>query len=99
MRNEEKPRKAPADALGEPSEIDPDVQEVMREHTRAVSGRGPSLAKEMRRKRAIVKAVLNAIKTRDERAFSAELRRAEVKDGSPEWKKAWEIYRSACGRQ
>jgi hypothetical protein len=91
--------KKPSDPTPEPKEIDPEVQEVMREHTRAVSGRGPSVAKEVQRKRAVVKAVLNAIKTRDERAFSAELRRAEVKDGSPEWKKAWEIYRSACGRQ
>jgi hypothetical protein len=93
------PKEKRPDDQEEREEIDPDVMEVMREQTRAVSGRGPSVAKEVQRKRAIVKAVLNAIKTRDERAFSAELRRAEVKDGSPEWKKAWEIYRSACGRQ
>ena len=41
---------------------------------------------------------MKAIKTRDERAFSEELRRTDVKDGSAEWKNAWEIYRSASGR-
>ncbi len=90
--------KKPANPQQEPAEIDPDVQEVMMEHTRAVSGRGPSIAKEAHRKRAIVRAAMNAIKTSDERAFSAELRRAGVKDGSPEWKNALEIYRSASGR-
>ena len=81
----------------EPAEIDPAGKEVMEEQKRSISGGGPSVAKEVQRRRAIVKTVLNAIK--DERAFSAEARRGEVKDGSPEWKKAWEIYRSACGRQ
>ena len=85
------------DPTGEPEEIDPDVKEVMEEHTRIVSGRGPSVAKEAQKKRALVKAAMRAIETRDERAFSEQLRRAGVKDGSPEWKKAWEIYRSACG--
>ncbi|MGB7283527.1 MAG: hypothetical protein WBE13_14775 [Candidatus Acidiferrum sp.] len=89
--------KKPVDPTDEPEEIDPAVKEVMEEHTRAVSGRGPSVAKEAQRKRAIVKAAMNAIKTRDERAFSAELRRADVKEGSPKWKNAWEIYRSASG--
>ena len=81
----------------EPEEIDPDVKEVMREHTRSVSGRGPSVAKEEQKKRALARAALKAIEARDEGAFSEQLRRAGVKDGSPEWKKAWEIYRSACG--
>lgn len=90
--------KSPSNPEDEPAEIDPDIQEVIREHIKIVSGRGPSVAKEAQRKRMIVKAALRAIKTRDERAFSAELRRAGVKDGSPEWKNAWEIYRSAFGQ-
>jgi hypothetical protein len=90
--------KIPGNPQEEPAEIDPDVREVMQEHTRAVSGRGPSIAKEAQRKRVIVRAAMKAIKTRDERAFSEELRRADVKDGSAEWKNAWEIYRSASGR-
>lgn len=90
--------KKPARPEQEPAELDPDVQEVMLDHTRAVSGRGPNVAKEAQRKRAIVRAAMSAIKTRDERAFSAELRSAGVKDGSPEWKNAWEIYRSSSGR-
>ena len=89
--------KKPVDPIEEPAEIDPDVKEVMEEHTRVVSGRGPSGAKEAQKKRALARAALRAIEARDERAFSEQLRRAGVKDGSPEWKKAWEIYRSACG--
>jgi hypothetical protein len=91
--------KKPVERTEEPEKIDADVKEVMEEHTRIVSGRGPSTSKETQRKRAIVKAAMRAIETRDERAFSAELRRAAVKDGSPEWKNAWEIYRSASGRR
>jgi hypothetical protein len=91
--------KNPANTEKEPAEIDPAVRNVMQEHTRAVSGRGPSVGKEAQRKRAIVKAAMRAIETRDERAFSAEQRRAGVKDGSPEWKNAWEIYRSASGQR
>jgi hypothetical protein len=89
--------KKPVDPAEAPADIDPDVKEIMDEHTRLVSGRGPSVAKEAQKKRALARAALRAIEARDERAFSEQLRRAGVKDGSPEWKKAWEIYRSACG--
>lgn len=34
-----------------------------------------------------------AIKARDERAFSAALRRAGVRDGSRRWTNAWNAYR------
>lgn len=91
--------KKPTDRTEDPEEINADVKEVMQEHTRAVSGKGPNVAKEAQRKWAIVKAAMRAIETSDERAFSAELRRAGVKDGSPEWKNAWQIYRSASGRR
>ena len=91
-------QKKPGNFEEESPDIDPDVLDVMREHTRVVRGRGPNSAKEAGRKQAIVKAAMKAIKTRDERAFSEELRRAGVKDDSPEWKKAWEIYRAASGR-
>jgi hypothetical protein len=89
--------KKPVDPIKEPGGIDPDVKVVMEEHIRVVSGRGPSVANEAQKKRALARAALRAIEARDERAFSEQLRRAGVKDGSPEWKKAWEIYRSACG--
>jgi len=46
-------QKRPDDPTGEPEEIDPDVKEVMEEHTRIVSGRGPSVAKEAQKKRAL----------------------------------------------
>lgn len=60
--------KKPGDPIEEPQPIDPDVKGVMQEHTRAVSGRGPSVTKEAQRKRALAKAALRAIETRDERA-------------------------------
>jgi len=91
-------QKKPGNFEVESPDIDPDVLDVMREHTKVVSGRGPNIAKEVERKQAIVKAAMKAIKAKNERAFSEELRRAGVKDGSPEWKKAWEIYRAAAGR-
>lgn len=34
------------------------------------------------------------MKARDERAFSAALRRAGILEGSPEWTNAWKAYRS-----
>jgi hypothetical protein len=62
--------KRPDDPIGEPEEIDPDVKEVMEEHTRVVSGRGPSVAKAAQKKRALVKAAMRAIQTRDDRTLS-----------------------------
>jgi hypothetical protein len=93
MQEEEKSRD-----LDGPQAIDPDVKEVMDDHTRLVSGRGPNVTNEARKERVLVKEAWRAVEARDERAFSEKLRRAGVKDGSPEWKKAWEIYRSACGQ-
>src|SRR5260370_39564165 len=80
----------------QPGPIDPEVLDVIEEQKRKASGRGPSVGREERKKRALAKAVLHAIRARDERAFSEALRRAGVKDGSPEWRKAWEIYRSGA---
>jgi hypothetical protein len=90
--------KKPGDQMDEREDIDPEIMEVMREHQRLASGRGPSVAKEAKKKRELARAILKAIEARDERAFSEQLRRAGIKDGSPEWKKAWQIYRSACGQ-
>jgi hypothetical protein len=93
--SEEKKRR---DRIDDRDEIDPEVKEVMEEHQRLVSGRGPGSAQEAKKKKALARAILKAIEAKDERAFSEQLRRAGIKDGSPEWKKAWQIYRSACGR-
>ena len=54
--------KKPVDPIEEPAEIDPDVKEIMDEHTRLVSGRGPSVAKEAQKKRALARAALRAMK-------------------------------------
>jgi hypothetical protein len=53
--------KNPANREKVEPEIDPAVGDVMEEHTRAVSGKGPNVAKEAQRKRAIVRAALRAI--------------------------------------
>ena len=34
---------------------------------------------------------------KDERAYAEQLRLANVLEGSPEWKLAWEFYRAHCG--
>jgi hypothetical protein len=36
------------------------------------------------------------MKAKDERAFAADLRRANVRENSPEWKRAWEYFRANC---
>ncbi|MGO9590165.1 MAG: hypothetical protein ACLP3K_09005 [Candidatus Acidiferrales bacterium] len=40
---------------------------------------------------------LQAMKAKDERAYAEQLRLANVPEGSPEWKLAWEYYRAHCG--
>jgi hypothetical protein len=40
---------------------------------------------------------LQAMKAKDERAYAEQLRLANVLEGSPEWKLAWEYYRAHCG--
>lgn len=40
---------------------------------------------------------LQAMNAKDERAYAEQLRLANVLEGSPEWKLAWEFYRAHCG--
>jgi len=85
------------DPAGEPKEIDPEVREVMREESRKSAGRGPDVAQEERKKSKFARAAVKAIEAKDERAFSELLRSVGVKDGSPEWERAWKRFRSAGG--
>jgi hypothetical protein len=39
---------------------------------------------------------LRAIQAKDARAFAAALREASLSENSPEWKRAWEFFRSSC---
>lgn len=77
------------------SQIDPEVREIIQDEARSAAGRGPNVRKEEQKKKAIASAMLRAITAKDERSFSALLRRAGVKQGSREWKNAWNVFRSA----
>ena len=90
MRKNEKERRSE-----QSSDLDPEIRDAMQEQSRAAAGRGPSIAKEERKKKLFAQAALKAIEAKDERAFSELLRSVGVKDGSPEWKNAWKAFRSA----
>ena len=76
-------------------DISQETKDVMQDHIRRAAGRGPNVAKEERKKKALARVILKAIQAKDERAFSEALRRVGVKDGSPEWTRAWKIFRAS----
>jgi hypothetical protein len=83
--------KPPAD----PGQIEQEVLEVMREEKRKGSRRGPKDATEFRKKKQLAQDGLKAIKAKDARAFTEILRRAGIRENSPEWKNAWKAFYSA----
>lgn len=91
---EEKERKT-GDAAQESLEIDREVLDVIHEEKRKTSRRGPKDIAEARKKRKLAEDGLKAIKAKDARTFSELLRRAGIREGSPEWKNAWKAFYSA----
>jgi hypothetical protein len=75
-------------------DIDRDIEDVMAEE----KSRGrkqpldPSRKKKMRR---LAAAALRAIQARDARAFTEELKRAGVREGSSDWQRAWKAFHDA----
>ena len=74
--------------------IDPEIRDVIAAEKRR--GRSGATANERKKQRMAAKA-LDAIRARDERAFAMHLREADVREGSDEWKRAWRVFRQACG--
>jgi hypothetical protein len=72
--------------------------EQVRTADQAVVGKVKREAFEERRiKEIFSKKALQAMKAKDERRYAEALRLANVREGSPEWKRAWEFYRANCG--
>jgi hypothetical protein len=84
----------PSDPKGTLGEVDAEVREAIREQRRSSAGRGPDVAQEERKKLKFARAAVRAMQARDERAFSELLRSVGVRDGSPEWERAWQKFRS-----
>jgi hypothetical protein len=83
------------DAAEETGAIDREVLDVIHEEKRKVSGRGPRDAEAERKKKKLAEDGLRAIKAKDARVFTELLRRAGIREGSPEWKNAWKAFYSA----
>ena len=77
--------------------LDPEIQELIAEEKKLAQGKGRESSKRERTLRIFSEKAWKAIKAKDERMFSELLRHANVREGSVEWKRAWEFYRSACG--
>jgi len=72
-----------------------DEIEVTPKQEQGRSGPAKRAAAERARERlALAKELERAMKGKDERGFSAALRRAGIQEGSAEWTNAWKAYRS-----
>jgi len=75
--------------------IDPDVREVMEDQKRLARGVGRQSAERERKIQRLIRVALHAIRNKDQRAFARHLLEADVREGSPEWERAWKIFWSA----
>ena len=70
-----------------------DIEDV-RSAEQAAGGAAKESAAERRRLLQIfTRKALAALQANDERAYAEQLRLAGVREDSPEWKAAWELYR------
>lgn len=78
----------------EEEDIDRDIQDVMAEEKSR--GRKRPLDQNQKQKlRKLAAAALRAIQARDAHAFSEELKRAGIREGSSEWQRAWKAFHGA----
>jgi len=74
---------------------EPDEIERARSQEQKLAGKAKREAAERKRQlKLFSNAALRAIKAKDARAFTELLRYANVRENSPEWKKAWEYFYS-----
>ena len=90
-KEEKQTRKAEEEGGG----IDREVLDAIQEQKRKMSGRGPLDADAERKKRKLAEDGLKAIKAKDARTFTELLRRAGIREDSPEWTNAWKAFYSA----
>ena len=74
------------------------IWEVMEEEKSRGKRRRPIDPEERRKRRQLENDALKAIRFRDERAFAEMLRKAGIQDGSPEYVRAWKVFRSGGGQ-
>ena len=79
----------------EKSEGPRDVKDVIDAERSRGSKRRPIDREAERKLRTLAKNALKAIQDNDARAFSEELRRAGVRENSPEWNRAWKAFYDA----
>ncbi len=77
---------------------DQDIWDVFAEERSRGSRRAPLDARERRRRILFQRSVLKAIREKDERAFTGLLRRAGMRDESPEFAAALKRSRAHCGQ-
>jgi hypothetical protein len=80
--------------MGNDDDLDPDVQEILKDQTRLARGKSRQESKINR----LHWKVLEAIQACDARALARELRLADVPEGSDLWKRAWQAFHSCCGQ-
>jgi len=72
-----------------------DVRDVIQEEQARGKSRRPVDRGQERKLRKLAKNALRAIQNKDARAFTEELKRAGVRENSPEWKRAWRAFYGA----
>lgn len=75
-------------------DIDHDIRDVIDAERRRGRKSKPARAEKIPEMNRLGSDALIAIQRGNEREYAAILRKAKIEDGSPEWKRAWEIFRS-----
>jgi len=77
---------------------DQDIRDVFAEQRSRGGKHGPLDARERRRRILFQRAVVKAIREKDERTFTGLLRRAGMRDETPEFAAALKLFRAHCGQ-
>jgi hypothetical protein len=80
--------------MSESSEKEQEIQDVMGQEKRRGKARRPLDTEAKRKEEQLKAAFLKAIRAKDERAFAELLRTIGYADGSPEFVRAWKMFRS-----
>jgi hypothetical protein len=76
--------------------IDPEVEAVIADQKRLARGVGRESAETERRLKRVLRLAVKAIREQDQRAYAMLLRKADVREGTPEWERAWKAFHSGA---
>lgn len=79
--------------MADADQSDGDISEVMEQEPRRGKARRPIDAEARRKVASLKEDFKRAIRARDERAFAELLRKAGYADDSPEFARAWKMFR------